>query len=173
MGNPNPQCPGAFIRAAEGFPQGFQVACELIQGGTVPHLVGYLIREVLRVIPLSVIPAVIQAVRRERRVEKALENCRLTDILRWAAADELIIGKLPIGALYTGTDLETHFRDKIYTSGDNQNLWLDANGYILSCSTDDYPNGWQFDPDRDYLLPIRQDMVGSLTGGKWTQNPGW
>ena len=115
----------------------------------------------------------IQVVRRERRVEKALENCRLTDILRWAAADELIIGKLPIGALYTGTDLETHFRDKIYTSGDNQNLWLDANGYILSCSTDDYPNGWQFDPDRDYLLPIRQDMVGSLTGGKWTQNPGW
>lgn len=115
----------------------------------------------------------IQVVRRERRVEKALENCRLTDILRWAAADELIIGKFPIGALYTGTDLETHFRDKIYTSGDNQNLWLDANGYILSCSTDDYPNGWQFDPDRDYLLPIRQDMVGSLTGGKWTQNPGW
>ena len=43
----------------------------------------------------------IQAVRRERRVEKALENCRLTDILRWAAADELIVGKTPTGALYT------------------------------------------------------------------------
>ena len=35
----------------------------------------------------------IQAVRRERRIEKACEGRRLEDILRWAAADELIVGK--------------------------------------------------------------------------------
>lgn len=119
--------------------------------------------------PFNGLDKYIQAVRRERRVEKALENCRLTDILRWAAADELIIGKFPLGALYTGTTLEDKFADKL-TDGDG--FWL-KDGYILSCNVADYPSGWQFNPNRDYLLPIRQDMVGSLTGGLWVQNPGW
>lgn len=35
----------------------------------------------------------VQAVRRERRVETACEGRRLHDILRWAAADELIVGQ--------------------------------------------------------------------------------
>lgn len=111
----------------------------------------------------------IQAVRRERRVEKALENCRLTDILRWAAADELIVGKTPTGALYTGSTLGEHF-EGIMTVGSN--IWL-KDGYIVSFNNTNYPNGWQFDVDRDYLLPIRQEMVGGLTGGLWVQNPGW
>lgn len=111
----------------------------------------------------------IQAVRRERRVEKALENCRLTDILRWAAADELIVGKTPTGALYTGSTLGEHF-ESIMTVGSN--IWL-KDGYIVSFNNTNYPNGWQFDVDRDYLLPIRQEMVGGLTGGLWEQNPGW
>lgn len=111
----------------------------------------------------------IQAVRRERRVEKALENCRLTDILRWAAADELIVGKTPTGALYTGSTQGEHF-EGIMTVGSN--IWL-KDGYIVSFNNTNYPNGWQFDVDRDYLLPIRQEMVGGLTGGLWEQNPGW
>ena len=111
----------------------------------------------------------IQAVRRERRVEKALENCRLTDILRWAAADELIVGKTPTGALYTGSTLGEHF-DGIMTVGSN--IWL-KDGYIVSINNTNYPNGWQFNLKRDYLLPIRQEMVGGLTGGMWEQNPGW
>ena len=72
----------------------------------------------------------IQAVRRERRVEKALENCRLTDILRWAAADELIVGKTPTGALYTGSTLGEHFNG-IMTVGSN--IWL-KDGYIVALS---------------------------------------
>lgn len=111
----------------------------------------------------------IQTVRRERRVEKALENCRLTDILRWAAADELIVGKTPTGALYTGSTLGEYF-EGIMTVGSN--IWL-KDGYIVSFNNTNYPNGWQFDVDRDYLLPIRQEMVGGLTGGLWEQNPGW
>lgn len=111
----------------------------------------------------------VQAVRRERRVEKALENCRLTDILRWAAADELIVGKTPTGALYTGSTLGEHF-DGIMTVGSN--IWL-KDGYIVSFNNTNYPNGWQFNVERDYLLPIRQEMVGSLTGGLWEQNPNW
>lgn len=111
----------------------------------------------------------VQAVRRERRVEKALENCRLTDILRWAAADELIVGKTPTGALYTGSTLGEHF-DGIMTVGSN--IWL-KDGCIVSFNNTNYPNGWQFNVERDYLLPIRQEMVGSLTDGLWEQNPNW
>lgn len=44
--------------------------------------------------PFNKLDKYIQAVRRERRIEKALEGSRLQDILRWAAADILIIGKL-------------------------------------------------------------------------------
>ena len=116
--------------------------------------------------PFKDLDPVIQAVRRERRVEKALENCRLTDILRWAAADVLIAGKYPKGALFSGSTLGTHFA--AVTS-----IQMDAEGYILSGDKASYPNGWGFQLDRDYLLPIRQEMVGSLTGGKWEQNPGW
>lgn len=119
--------------------------------------------------PFHKLDKYIQAVRRERRVEKALENCRLTDILRWAAADELIVGKTPTGALYTGSTLGEHF-EGIMTVGSN--IWL-KDGYIVSFNNTNYPNGWQFDVDRDYLLPIRQEMVGGLTGGLWEQNPGW
>lgn len=115
--------------------------------------------------PFKDLDPYIQAVRRERRVEKAAENCRLTDILRWAAADELIVGKHPVGALYTGTTLEDHFP--------NQNgFWVNDEGYIVAV---DRATGWQFNVERDYLLPIRQEMIGSggLTGGAWEQNPNW
>lgn len=35
-----------------------------------------------------------------------------------------------------------------------------------------YPNGWQFNLNRDYLLPIQERML-TLTGNQWVQNPGW
>ena len=110
----------------------------------------------------------IQAVRRERRVEKAAENCRLTDILRWAAADELIVQKYPIGALYTGTTLEAEISDPT-------GIWVNNDGYIVSTDISGRTTGWRFNVDRDYLLPIRQEMTSSsgLTGGAWEQNPGW
>lgn len=40
----------------------------------------------------------IQAIRRERKVELAHEGFRYDDIMRWAAADELIVGKIHVGA---------------------------------------------------------------------------
>ena len=112
----------------------------------------------------------VQAVRRERRIEKACENSRLIDILRWAAADELIVGKFPIGARYTDTTLEEHFG-----LSEGNGVWLNDEGYIYSCDVSGYPNGWQFNVNRDYLLPIREEMLGpdGLTGGMWEQNPGW
>lgn len=122
----------------------------------------------------------IQAVRRERRIEKACEGRRLEDILRWAAADELIVGKWPKGALFTGSNLENHpqYGGKlIYDQTSGNNLFLtgqpgDALRYIVPSNPADYKKGWQFDVNRDYLLPIEKRML-SLTGGKWEQNPGW
>ena len=122
----------------------------------------------------------VQAVRRERRVETACEGRRLIDILRWAAADELIVDQWATGALYVGSDLEDHpqYEGKlVHDQASGNNLYLsgqpgDALRYILPSNPEGYPNGWRFDTQRNYLLPIQQRMI-SLTGNLWTQNPGW
>ena len=124
----------------------------------------------------------IQAVRRERRVEKACEGCRQGDIFRWAAADELIVGKWPKGALFIGSNLENHplYGGKlVYDKASGNNLTLsgkpgDAFRYIVPSGTADYKDGWKFNVNRDYLLPIQPRMLSEeMTGGQWKQNPGW
>jgi len=122
----------------------------------------------------------IQAVRRERRVEKAIEGRRLEDILRWAAADELIVNKWPKGALFVGSNLENHplYEELlVYDQPSGNNIFLtgepgDEIRYIVPSNPAGYPQGWMFNLNRDYLLPIQTRMI-SLTGGKWEQNPGW
>lgn len=122
----------------------------------------------------------IQAVRRERHIEKACEGRRLDDILRWAAADELIVGKWAQGALFIGSNLENHpqYSGKlIYDQPTGNKLFLtgnpgDALRYIVPVNPANYENGWQFKTDRDYLLPIEYRML-ELTEHKWEQNPGW
>lgn len=116
----------------------------------------------------------IQVVRRERRIELACEGSRFDDILRWAAAEELIVGKRPLGALYTGSTLEEENETGGYYDGilvPDKNIYLNTQGFI-----DPYkislPNGYGFRVDRDYLLPIQERML-TLTNGLWTQNPGW
>lgn len=124
----------------------------------------------------------IQTVRRERRIEKACEGRRQEDIFRWAAADELIVGKWPKGALYVGSNLENHpeYGGKlVYDMTSGNNLALsgkpgDAFRYIVPLSTSEYKDGWKFNVNRDYLLPIQPRMLSEdMTGGQWQQNPGW
>ena len=84
----------------------------------------------------------IQAVRRGRRIEKALEGSRLQDILRWAAADILIIGKTPTGALFKGSSLETAYGESLQ---EGENLFLtgtpsDSKRYIIPFNNKHYPN---------------------------------
>ncbi len=131
--------------------------------------------------PFNKLDKYIQAVRRERRVEKACEGRRFEDILRWAAADELIVGQWAKGALFVGSNLEDHpqYGGKlVYDQASGNNLFLsgkpgDALRYILPSNPAGYENGWQFNVNRDYLLPIQQRMLGELTGSQWKQNPGW
>ena len=129
--------------------------------------------------PFNGLDKYIQAVRRERRIEKACEGRRLEDILRWAAADELIVGKWAKGALFTGSNLENHagYSTLVYDQSANNNFFLtgqpgDELRYIVPVNPNNYPNGWQFKVDRNYLLTLQQRMI-DLTDNLWKQNPGW
>ena len=129
--------------------------------------------------PFNGLDKYIQAVRRERRIEKACEGRRMEDILRWAAADELIVGKWATGALYVGSNLESHagYSTLVYDQPSGNNFYLtgnpgDALRYIVPVNPNNYPDGWQFKLNRNYLLPIQERMI-TLTDDLWEQNPGW
>jgi hypothetical protein len=98
----------------------------------------------------------INEIRRERRVELAAEGFRWDDIARWAAADELIVGKRPKG-FHAGQINENPFP-------------VDEDGFLDPFRTA-LPNGYQFKLDRDYLnaIPISELVLNP----NLDQNPGW
>ncbi|GAB6008407.1 RagB/SusD family nutrient uptake outer membrane protein [Dysgonomonas reticulitermitis] len=125
----------------------------------------------------------IQAVRRERKVELACEGFRVDDIMRWAAAGELIVGQIPVGAKkaqWVGFKFEDYLpeaapdltRQALFNSVVNA-LETDANGYIkifknlLNGGT----QGFKFNVGRDYLYPIPANQL--TLNPKLGQNPGW
>lgn len=103
---------------------------------------------------------VINEIRRERRVELVAESFRWDDIARWAAADEVIIGKRPLGGNFNSNDYPD----------------LSAADYRL---TDGYfdplqnqiPAGYGFVLGRDYLSPISTEEL--TLNPNLEQNPGW
>ena len=99
---------------------------------------------------------IINEVRRERRVELAAEGFRFDDIMRWAAADELIVGKRPHG--FKASQLTTNPYP------------VDANGF-LDPYQQKLPNGYGFKIGRDYLNAIPKDQL--LLNPALVQNPGW
>lgn len=108
-----------------------------------------------------------QEIRRERRSELALQGFRLDDLMRWKA-DKLIRNQRGRGA-YLGHDgvLYQSFApddreiiDKVLV---DQNGWMDPLKQYL-------PNGYQFDAERDYLLPVPPDEL--QLNKKLEQNPG-
>lgn len=107
--------------------------------------------------PLS---PLLQEVRRERRIELLGENFRFDDLMRWAAA-KLITGQNYRGGYY-GPVLKQmpKMTDKL----------RDADNYLQPFK-DFLPEGYQFDPNRDYLLPFPVDEI--ILNPKLTQNPGW
>ena len=116
---------------------------------------------------------VINEIRRERRIELAFEATRWDDLARWRA-HHLIENKRPIGIKYIGSNLEGTYFD-IDGSGRptiivGENFFVDANGF-----TDPYqvslPNGFGFNPGRDYLAPIPSDEI--TLNDNLFQNPGW
>jgi len=98
----------------------------------------------------------INEVRRERRVELAAEGFRWNDIARWAAADELIVGKRPRG-LHVAQIAQNPFP-------------VDENGFLDPFRTA-MPSGYGFQLDRDYLSSIPESEI--VLNPNITQNPGW
>lgn len=137
--------------------------------------------------PFKDLPKTLQMIRRERRIELAAEGFRFDDIMRWAAADVLIKGKRPYGALFIGSDLVAqNTSDGFYKDAllyfDTAPVGRTINLYLTGSENDNYryidpfkhllPNGYEFNLDRDYLLPVQQRML-ELTNNEWKQNPNW
>ncbi len=110
----------------------------------------------------------LREIRRERRVELALQDFRLDDLMRWSAHN-LLKGQRGRGA-YFGEDgilyksfSASDITTKILTPVDDEG-WLDPLRDIL-------PAGYNFNEGRDYLLPI---PTSELQFNKTLeQNPGW
>lgn len=96
-------------------------------------------------------------IRRERRVELALEGFRDEDYMRWAAAT-LFNGKRPKGYPFKASEFPA-FTPK-----------MDANG-LIDYYQKDMPNGYQFRVGTDYLYSIPQDEI--TINPALNQNPGW
>lgn len=109
-----------------------------------------------------------QEIRRERRVELALQGYRLDDLMRWAAGN-VIVGKRGKGA-YLGHDgvlyksFKEDRREALSTVLVDANGWMDPLQELI-------PGGYQFDTGRDYLLPIPPSELE--LNKQMKQNPGW
>ncbi len=106
---------------------------------------------------------VINEIRRERRVELALEGFRYDDLMRWAAAD-LIQGKRWKGARFIPGVSFPEIEDKIKDIPVDENQYIDRYQKTL-------PNGFGFNEKRDYLYPIPTNEL--TLNENLTQNPGW
>ena len=109
-------------------------------------------------------------IRRERKIELVCEGFRVDDIFRWAAADEVIKGKKPLGAYRAQwenrSDASAAFKNAL------KQLPVDVNGYIAPY--DKYgamDEGYQFNLDRDYLKPLPTEEL--VLNPQLKQNPGW
>lgn len=104
---------------------------------------------------------VLNEIRRERRIELACEGFRLTDLLRWKVAERLV-NKRPRGFYFN----QEEFPELI----PGKDIRLDAEGYIDPYK-ESLSGGYQFNPQRDYLLPLPTSEL--VLNKKLKQNPGW
>lgn len=113
----------------------------------------------------------LQEIRRERRSELSLQGFRFDDLMRWAGHN-LIVNKRGKGA-YIGAEsvLYQSFSpekkeivdDRIESLVD-ENGWLDPLSQLL-------PKGYQFKPNRDYLMAIPPTELS--LNKQLKQNPNW
>lgn len=98
-------------------------------------------------------------IRRERTVELGAEGFRYDDIRRWAAHN-LLKGKRPKGYSFSPAEW----------TGKTINYKTDADGF-LDPFLGQLPNGYGFNPDRDYLecIPLNEITLNPAL----KQNPGW
>ena len=108
------------------------------------------------------LPPLLNEIRRERRVELALEGFRFDDLMRWRAHHLL---QRPLkGAKYN------QFVGKPFNPPLN-NIPVSSDGYIFPYLNSPAVNGWQFDPAKHYLLPLPTNEL--VLNHNLKQNPGY
>ncbi len=117
------------------------------------------------------ISANLQEIRRERRSELALQGFRFDDLMRWGA-HKLIVNQRGKGA-YLGEDgvLYKSFNTSNQETADALKRVLVDTDKMMDPLQGLLPNGYQFNPGRDYLLPISPDELA--LNKRLNQNPGW
>lgn len=116
------------------------------------------------------ISPLLNEIRRERKVEFACEGFRRDDLFRWAAVDELLVGKKPKGAVKGQWENYPNTTDAFVEAWSV--LGEDENGYIDPFKS--YPamnNGYRFNLGRDYLQPLPTNEL--TLNPELGQNPGW
>lgn len=106
---------------------------------------------------------ILNEIRRERRIELAMEGFRYDDLMRWAAVD-LIRGKRWKGARFIKGKSFPAIEDQISDIPVDENNYIDRYRGAL-------PNGFGFDETRDYLYPLPTNEL--TLNENLTQNPGW
>ena len=120
--------------------------------------------------PFTGLSPVLQEIRRERRSELALQGFRLDDLMRWAVAGTLKGQDGRGRGAYLGEDgvLYKSFspkgRESLKLVLKDNDGWTDPLQQYL-------PQGYLFDLNRDYLLPIPPDEL--QLNRELKQNPGW
>ncbi|WP_430974168.1 RagB/SusD family nutrient uptake outer membrane protein [Sunxiuqinia rutila] len=104
-------------------------------------------------------------IRRERRVELACEGYRFDDLMRWAAAD--IIQRPMLGAkIQQYADIKDEFRPVLVPEA-----LFSKNGYIAPYENSPAKDGWQFNPNKNYLKPLPSNQL--TLNPNLEQNPGY
>jgi hypothetical protein len=106
------------------------------------------------------LPVLLDEIRRERRVELAIESLRYDDLIRWKA-----------GRLLNKPVLGMKFVPSQYPKAVVGNsIFINDNGYILPYEKS-LPAGRTFDETKNYYMPLPLDEIALNNNLK--QNPGW
>lgn len=116
------------------------------------------------------VPVLLEEIRRERRVELAVEGFRRNDLLRWRAGK--FYEKPVLGARWSYfLGLKNLNGMPIYDNGSlGKDIWVNKDGYIEPYQKS-LPKGRVFDPDKHYLMAI--PLVELSLNPNLGQNPGW
>lgn len=120
--------------------------------------------------PFTGLTPVLQEIRRERRSELALQGFRLDDLMRWRQAGILKGVEGRGRGAYLGEDevlyqsFSPDARKSLRLVLTDKKGWMDPLYQYL-------PNGYLFNENRDYLLPIPPDEL--QLNHELHQNPGW
>ncbi|RHU29066.1 RagB/SusD family nutrient uptake outer membrane protein [Parabacteroides sp. TM07-1AC] len=106
------------------------------------------------------LPVLIDEIRRERRVEFALENMRYDDLMRWKAGkllEKTVRGMKFVQSQYPSVVIGKH-------------IDVDSEGFILPY-WNILPNGRKFDESKHYYFPLPTEEL--VINENLKQNPGW